>query len=321
MASSDRSALPRREGLNRRRGGGKAKDQSTATGLGSVLPAPKRVGDGSLASVHEHSRQQKAGTVEVDGSSDKIPKDTKKGKGRTICPPIDDQGITTKPLLHPFFNAYGYSHFCFREFGTSATSRLPSEETNGADRLEVETHKIEDEMYIPSEAFAHVIGKGGTMKAKIERETSTSLRVPRRGEQRGLVIVGFNEVDVERARTKIEVLLSELRGKLPLTHFISVPLSGPKFHSAYTAFQQRALEVLGKDGGMDNSMFQPLSRLHITCCVLKLLSEDQVQRAAEVVQDLAVQLSQDKRLNLQLKGLLYYNVKNSIFLNQTFSRS
>lgn len=61
------------------------------------------------------------------------------------------------------------------------------------------------------QVYCFIIGKGGKTKAQIERETETSITIPRRGSAHSteITIQGPSESAVDSARMRVELIIAD----------------------------------------------------------------------------------------------------------------
>nr|XP_033798246.1 activating signal cointegrator 1 complex subunit 1 isoform X2 [Geotrypetes seraphini] len=164
---------------------------------------------------------------------------------------------------------------------------------------------------VPSPLFKYIIGKKGETRRRLESETRTSISIPKPGMEGDIVITGQQHSGVISARTRIEVLVETFRKKQPFTHFLSFPLNQPEIQEHFLQFKEDVLEQCSKDWGVDGSLFQNPAKLHLTIGTLVLLSEQEVQRACEVLlsckEDFAEKLMGGKTLQVEVSGIEYMN--------------
>lgn len=98
---------------------------------------------------------------------------------------------------------------------------------------------------------------------------------------------------------------------LPYTHFISLPLTDPRFQDRYNIFKT---QVLAAYPGFDEALFAKPEGLHITVLLLRVITEEQDTRCREVLDNLSREVydAVDTRsLVLHLKGLDLMNDDSS----------
>ncbi|XP_029464890.1 activating signal cointegrator 1 complex subunit 1 isoform X2 [Rhinatrema bivittatum] len=163
---------------------------------------------------------------------------------------------------------------------------------------------------VASPLFKYIIGKKGETRRKLESETRTSISIPKPGMEGDIVITGQQHSGVISARTRIEVLVETFRKKQPFTHFLSFPLNQPEIQERFLQFKEDVLEKFSKDWGVDGSLFQTPAKLHLTIGTLVLLSEQEVQRACEILQSCKEDFNKllgGKALKVEVAGIEYMN--------------
>jgi hypothetical protein len=123
-----------------------------------------------------------------------------------------------------------------------------------------------------------------------------------------VVLLGPSAAALESCRTRIELLVEEARAKAPPTHCVSIPLLDPSCARACHDFAQAAQAL---DVALDPRWVSEPDSLHLTLCVLKLYTREEVRHAVEVLnlaQARARELLQavDKPL-IRLRGLNIMN--------------
>ncbi|XP_029648191.2 activating signal cointegrator 1 complex subunit 1 isoform X1 [Octopus sinensis] len=170
---------------------------------------------------------------------------------------------------------------------------------------------FEGKMSIASEYFKYIIGKKGETKKRIENETRTQIRIPTRGQDGDIVILGRDKKGVVSAYTRLELLVISARQKQPFTHFLSIPITAKSIHNQVLEFKEDVLRECDGDLGLDASIFQNYQKLHLTIGTLVLLSESEVEKATELLnkcnENLIRPLLKDEPLHCQLVGLEYMN--------------
>ncbi|XP_067286462.1 activating signal cointegrator 1 complex subunit 1 [Pseudorasbora parva] len=163
---------------------------------------------------------------------------------------------------------------------------------------------------VPSVLYKYIIGKKGETRRRLESETKTSISIPKQGVEGQIVVTGAHSAAVASAVTRIEVLIDSFRRKQPFTHFLSFALNHPRVQEGFLRFQEEVLEHCGQDAGVDVSIFQKPAKLHLTIGTLVLLSEQEVTRANELLQqcqDVIRDITEAKPLAVEVRGIEYMN--------------
>jgi activating signal cointegrator complex subunit 1 len=139
-------------------------------------------------------------------------------------------------------------------------------------------------MKVPRAFYGFLIGKGGQVKAKIERETSTQITIPRQDSTNQEIVISTidGEACIVSAKSRIDIILQSARERMDYTHFLSIPL--PFLAPKMREFSREVLaEFGGKAKGLDESILIQPETLHITLGMLKLYSDEEIKRARELV--------------------------------------
>ncbi|KAG9345951.1 hypothetical protein JZ751_007766 [Albula glossodonta] len=165
-------------------------------------------------------------------------------------------------------------------------------------------------MDVPCVLYKYIIGKKGETKKRLESETRTSISIPKQGVEGQIVVTGQQKGAVMSAVTRIEVLIESFRRKQPFTHFLSFALNHPQIQERFLKFKEEVLEQCSEDHGVDSSIFQNPAKLHLTIGTLALLSDQEVNRACELLQQCRGSLQDiigGKPLPLEVAGIEYMN--------------
>ncbi|XP_065179520.1 activating signal cointegrator 1 complex subunit 1-like [Sycon ciliatum] len=138
----------------------------------------------------------------------------------------------------------------------------------------------------PSALFSHFIGRGGDVKRRNEKETNTSIDIPKKGVEGDIVIRGHSRHDVASACGRLHVLAVKGRRLAEWTHLLCIPLKGVvTVVENFDTFRKAFLQSSGKMRGVDPSIFQNPLKLHLTLGTLKLLSQAEVDEAVHQLQE------------------------------------
>uniref|UniRef100_A0A3Q3WKK5 K Homology domain-containing protein n=1 Tax=Mola mola TaxID=94237 RepID=A0A3Q3WKK5_MOLML len=183
--------------------------------------------------------------------------------------------------------------------------------------LHCDTHFIEQTdkgfrcaIEVPSVLYKYIIGKKGETRKRLEFDTNTSISIPKQGVEGQIVITGPNKAGVSSAVTRVEVLVESFRKKQPFTHFLSFPLNNPDIQEGFLRFKEDVLQQCSKDHGVEESIFQNPAKLHLTIGTLALLSDVEVRKASEHLQEcqnIIRDLTEGKPLPLEVTGIEYMN--------------
>uniref|UniRef100_A0AAV2LHF8 K Homology domain-containing protein n=1 Tax=Knipowitschia caucasica TaxID=637954 RepID=A0AAV2LHF8_KNICA len=163
---------------------------------------------------------------------------------------------------------------------------------------------------VPSVLYKYIIGKKGETRRRLEHDTRTSISIPKQGVEGQIVVTGAQKSAVSMAITRLEILIDSFRKKQPFTHFLSLPLNQPQIQQGFLKFKEDVLEACSQDHGVEESIFQNPSKLHLTLGTLCLLNEAEVQAVGQQLQqnqDFIRELTGGKPLELRVRGIEYMN--------------
>jgi activating signal cointegrator complex subunit 1 len=136
------------------------------------------------------------------------------------------------------------------------------------------------ELPTPSYFHKYIVGKSGAVKKRLENETGTQINVPRPHENKDFVTVRYRkESSLSSIEVRVESIVSSARKRERPTHFISIPVASNEITENLSKFQ----DLCGDNIHPHKVQFP--SKLHLTIGVLKLFSQQEVQRACDVMQE------------------------------------
>jgi hypothetical protein len=71
--------------------------------------------------------------------------------------------------------------------------------------------------------FGFIIGRNGESKMRLERETSTKIKIPPKNKGHYITIEGKSRSNVASCRNRLNIIISTARHKSGATHFLSIP--------------------------------------------------------------------------------------------------
>ena len=86
------------------------------------------------------------------------------------------------------------------------------------------------------------------------------------------------------ACNRIDSIVYSARQKQGFTHFLSIPCNSQEIKDSFEDFKQKILEESGSIRGVDETVFQTPSLLHMTLGTLALMDERERQTAKEVLE-------------------------------------
>jgi len=166
-------------------------------------------------------------------------------------------------------------------------------------------------MPVASSFFPLIIGSKGNTKDRIQNETKTRISIPRKGMEGDIIINGSDRKGVMSAANRIDVMVEAARSKQPFTHFISIPVNVDHVQQAFKAFKKEVLESCNSVRGLDETIFQTPSLLHLTVGTMALMDDREREIAREILtdckEDLIIPLTKGKCLKFEVSGLEYMN--------------
>jgi len=166
-----------------------------------------------------------------------------------------------------------------------------SNEVNEDDQQEFQ-HDLEEfaggfraKLNISSNFFPQLIGKGGQTKIRLEKETNTKITIPRKGVEGDIVVSGNQRPNVIRCCNRIDVVVASARQKHGFTHFISLPVNSKQMQDAFLQFKSEVLDTCSECRGVEESIFQTSTLLHLTVGTMVLMDEREREIAREILQD------------------------------------
>lgn len=198
----------------------------------------------------------------------------------------------------------------FSYMGPPESEDLAEDETCDTHCIEQTEKGFRCAIDVPSVLYKYIIGKKGETRKRLEADTKTSIIIPKQGVEGQIVITGPHKSAVSSAITRIEVLIESFRRKQPFTHFLSFPLNDPKIQEGFLRFKDEVLQQCSQDHGVEGSIFQNPSKLHLTVGTLALLNEMEVRKACEHLQEcqsVIRDITEGKPIPLEVTGIEYMN--------------
>lgn len=166
-------------------------------------------------------------------------------------------------------------------------------------------------MIVNEAYFGYLIGRNGEKKNKIEIETKTRIKVPKRGQGDWLVIEGKDKASVDSCRNRVLVIINAARHQKPFTHLITFPLIHPNLRTKFEEFKRDVLRTCQDDRGVDDSIFQNSKKLHLTIVTAVIISNNEIDQAKDLLElcknTIINELLKNKPLKVNIKGLEYMN--------------
>jgi len=190
---------------------------------------------------------------------------------------------------------------------------VPEDEADSFQHVieEISGGRYKASLQIASSFFPQIIGKGGQTKTRLEMDTRTKILIPRKGQEGDIVITGSDRRGVINASNRIDVIVAAARNKMSFTHFISLPVNTQPIQESFMKFRQEVLENCSDVRGVDETIFQTPTLLHLTLGTMALLDERERDLARNLMQDckekVLLPLLGGKPLKFSVCGLEYMN--------------
>ncbi len=166
-------------------------------------------------------------------------------------------------------------------------------------------------MLVNESYFGFIIGRNGEKKNKLEIETKTKIKIPKRGQQNDwLVIEGKEKSNIDSCRNRILILINSARHQKPFTHLITFPLTFSNLKNKFNEFKRVVLDKCQYDTGVDDSLFQNTNKLHLTITTAVLVGENEIDQAVNILNECKnefLSITNNKSLKVNIKGLEYMN--------------
>ncbi len=168
--------------------------------------------------------------------------------------------------------------------------------------------RFKAKLHVASAFFAILIGKKGTTKKRLENETRTKISIPKQGvENEDVEVRGDSRSNVASACTRIDLIVSNARQRQGFTHFVSIPVNMPEMQTACNQFTAEALEKCGDARGLEESVFQGPTLLHMTICTLALMDDIERKKAIDILHNICTDELDMKDIKVAIKGLEIMN--------------
>jgi hypothetical protein len=133
--------------------------------------------------------------------------------------------------------------------------------------------------------FGIIIGKNGENKNKLERDTQTVIKTSKDKSGDWLSIEGKTKASVASCRNRIQIMIITARHQKAFTHMLTFPLNFDGMQAKLKEFKNQVIKTCLDDRGVDDSIFQYESKLHLTICTATLLSENEVDQAVRLLDE------------------------------------
>ena len=159
--------------------------------------------------------------------------------------------------------------------------------------------------HVASTFFPILIGKKGLTKKRIESDTRTKITIPKQGvENEDIKVTGDNRFAVVSASNRIDSIVASARQRQGFTHFISIPVNSSEIQKDFNEFKSQVLESCSDARGLDETVFQTGTLLHMTIGTLALMDETERQKAIKILHNI---LEDVQQLEISVNGLEIMN--------------
>ena len=134
----------------------------------------------------------------------------------------------------------------------------------------------------------------GTTKKRIETDTKTRISIPKQGiENEDIVITGESRFSVAMACNRIDSIVASSRQKQGFTHFLSIPCNTKAIQNSFGDFKEKVVKLCDDKNirGVDETVFQTPSLLHMTIGTLALMDEVERQKAKEILENAMLEIA------------------------------
>lgn len=172
------------------------------------------------------------------------------------------------------------------------------------------TGKFTTSFYVPSSLLSYIVGTKASKLRSLEKTTNTQIKVPKQNEKGDVKIIGDTERKVASARTQISMIVMQRKDKLPISHFVSIPMVSQSIKEKLTEFKREILKDPAR--GVTESIFQNPEKLHLTITTLTLVDDEEINAAKTVLNNcyeevLSKIFDRNKKYRIHLKGLEIMN--------------
>ena len=106
------------------------------------------------------------------------------------------------------------------------------------------------------------------------------------------------------ASNRIDSIVASARQRQGFTHFISIPVNSPEIQKDFNEFKSQVLESCSDARGLDETVFQTGTLLHMTIGTLALMDETERQKAIKILHNI---LEDVQQLEISVNGLEIMN--------------
>ncbi|GMT33331.1 hypothetical protein PFISCL1PPCAC_24628, partial [Pristionchus fissidentatus] len=159
---------------------------------------------------------------------------------------------------------------------------------------------------LPTTMHGLLIGREGSNRKKIESGTMCRMDIPERWSKSELIKVtsSVGSENVSRCLDRIEVIKHQKRnGPKTATHFAAIPCNERIVQQRFMSFKDAVLHSSDVDPSCRRaSLFPSECKLHLTCCMLQILSNEEKTKLEDVIFRLQEKHTRSRPLDLTIGG-------------------
>ncbi|XP_022657688.1 activating signal cointegrator 1 complex subunit 1-like [Varroa destructor] len=161
--------------------------------------------------------------------------------------------------------------------------------------------------HVPDRYLGRLCGQQHSRRKEIEADTGASIRIPSKGSNDDIVILGNTHQSVEECLARIQAIVKQARLQDCFTHFISIPLT---FDVVKRNLQEFQCMAMATSSTLTKELFVRPCKLHLTICCLSLQDKTEVAQASEILlgcEDLIAEHVGKEPIVIWIRGLEIMN--------------
>ncbi|KAI9144515.1 AKAP7 2'5' RNA ligase-like domain-containing protein [Paraphysoderma sedebokerense] len=131
--------------------------------------------------------------------------------------------------------------------------------------------------------FPSIIGKRGAVIKSLQYETKCDIIIPKQSEKTSEITLRGTERQVKSAKSRIQKIIDKFQTRKDYTHFLSLPINHPDIGTSVNSFHENLIKM--SIPNFDPSIIVPPTASHLTIAVLKLYTQEDIQRAIECLKE------------------------------------
>ena len=161
----------------------------------------------------------------------------------------------------------------------------------GSVKYDPKQESYNDSLRMPSALIGFLRGREGHKQKKLESKFRCNIHFPKKRSNKMETEIKIASTEsansVLNCRQEIEQLLVQARKQAMPTHFVSIPIFDPRLREQYQTLVKRIMEDEETPEECKNvKLFLPTAKLHLTICVLKLFTDEELDRAKRHLDEL-----------------------------------